>query len=167
MTRARRYDLPLSLLMMDLDDFKLYNDRFGHPAGDGVLRRVAEIMRAQLRKNVDIPVRYGGEELAIILPHTAAGGAEHVGERLSQAVRDIGDLATRPDAAVIGERVRHGIEEAVFQENGACDAGRVTIGVGVAGMASQAIDAEALVATADKALYLAKRLGKNRVEVIG
>ncbi|MEI6449074.1 MAG: diguanylate cyclase [Actinomycetes bacterium] len=166
-TRARRYDLPLSLLMMDLDDFKLYNDRFGHPAGDGVLRRVAEIMRAQLRKNVDIAVRYGGEEFAIILPHTAAGGAGHVGRRLSQAVRDIDDLATPPDAAVIGERVRHGIEEAVFQENGACDAGRVTISVGIAGMASHAIDAEALVATADKALYLAKRLGKNRVEVIG
>jgi len=166
-TRARRYDLPLSLLMMDLDDFKLYNDRFGHPAGDGVLRRVAEIMRAQLRKNVDIAVRYGGEEFAIILPHTAAGGAGHVGERLSQAVRDIADLATPPDAAVIGERVRHGIEEAVFQKNGACDAGRVTISVGIAGMASHAIDAEALVAAADKALYLAKRLGKNRVEIIG
>ena len=84
--RARRYELPLSLLMMDLDDFKRYNDRFGHPAGDGVLRRVAEIMRAQLRGGVDVAARYGGEEFAVILPHTEPGGAEHVGRRLSARV---------------------------------------------------------------------------------
>lgn len=167
-TRARRYDLPLSLLMMDLDDFKSYNDRFGHQAGDGVLRRVAEIMRAQLRKNVDIPARYGGEEFAIILPHTAVGGAERVGERLSEAIREVDDdVATMHGAAVVGERVRHSIEEALFQENGAGDAARITISVGVASIASHAADAEELVATADKALYLAKQLGKNRVEVIG
>jgi diguanylate cyclase (GGDEF)-like protein len=166
--RARRYDLPLSLLMMDLDDFKLYNDRFGHPAGDGVLRRVAEIMRAQVRNNVDIPARYGGEEFAIILPHTAVGGAERVGERLSEAVREADeDLATLHGATVVGERVRHSIEEALFQEDGAPDAARITISVGIASMTSHAGDAEELVATADKALYLAKQLGKNRVEVIG
>ena len=167
-TRARRYDLPLSLLMMDLDDFKLYNDRFGHQAGDGVLRHVAEIMRAQLRKNVDIPARYGGEEFAIILPHTAAGGAKRVGERLSKAVGEVDDdPATLHGAAVVGERVRHSIEEVLFQENGAGDAARVTISVGIASMPSHAADAEELVATADKALYLAKQLGKNRVEVVG
>jgi diguanylate cyclase (GGDEF)-like protein len=167
-TRARRYNLPLSLLMMDLDDFKLYNDRFGHPAGDGVLRRVAEIMRAQVRKNVDIPARYGGEEFAIILPHTGAGGAERVGVRLSEAVREFDEeLATPRGAAMVGERVRHSIEEVVFQEDGGGDAAQVTISIGIASMAPQAADAEDLVATADKALYLAKRLGKNRVEVIG
>jgi len=164
--RARRYDLPLSVLMMDLDDFKLYNDRYGHPAGDGVLRRVAEIMRAQLRQNVDIPARYGGEEFAIILPHTAAEGAECVGERLSKAVRDVDDdLATPQGAAMVGERVRHSIEEAVFQANGASDAARVTISIGIASITSHATGAEELVDRADKALYLAKRRGKNRVEV--
>jgi diguanylate cyclase (GGDEF)-like protein len=166
-TRAQRYGLPLSLLMMDLDDFKLYNDRFGHQAGDGVLRRVAEIMRAQLRKNVDIAARYGGEEFAIILPHTAIGGAERVGERLSEAVSEAEvDLATMHGAAVVAERVRHSIEEVLFKENDAGDAARVTISVGIASMPSHAAGAEELVATADKALYLAKKLGKNRVETI-
>jgi len=166
-TRAQRYGLPLSLLMMDLDDFKLYNDRFGHQAGDGVLRRVAEIMRAQLRKNVDIAARYGGEEFAIILPHTAVSGAECVGERLSVAVSEVDvDLATLHGAAVVAERVRHSIEEVMFKENGAADAARVTISVGIASMAPHAAGAEELVATADKALYLAKKLGKNRVEAI-
>ena len=166
-TRAQRYGLPLSLLMMDLDDFKLYNDRFGHQAGDGVLRRVAEIMRAQLRKNVDIAARYGGEEFAIILPHTAISGAECVGERLSVAVSEVDvDLATLHGAAVVAERVRHSIEEVMFKENGAADAARVTISVGIASMAPHAAGAEELVATADKALYLAKKLGKNRVEAI-
>jgi PleD family two-component response regulator len=153
--------------MMDLDDFKLYNDRFGHQAGDGVLRRVAEIMREQLRKNVDIAARYGGEEFAIILPHTGISGAECVGERLSEAVSgaDI-DLATLDGATVVAERVRHSIEEVMFKEDGAADAARVTISVGIASMASNAAGAEDLVATADKALYLAKKLGKNRVEAI-
>ncbi len=85
-TRSRRYGLQLSLLMLDLDDFKRFNDEFGHQAGDRVLAEVGRIMREQLRKDVDIPCRYGGEEFAVILPHTPAPGAETVGRRLTELV---------------------------------------------------------------------------------
>lgn len=164
--RARRYDFPLSLLMMDLDDFKHYNDRFGHPAGDGVLRRVAEIMKAQLRQNVDIAARYGGEEFVAILPHTPAAGAERVGERLSA---ELGALEPDrlPDAGAVaaGERVRHGVEDTPFPAGDPLHVAHVTISVGVASLPAHALDVEELVGAADKALYLAKQHGKNRVEV--
>ena len=165
--RAQRYELPLSVLMMDLDDFKKYNDRFGHPAGDGVLRRVAEILRAQLRASVDIAARYGGEEFAIILPHTEPGGAEHVGKRLSARVRgDTQDLATPSGAIVAGERVRHSVEEEEFLGSRPDERAHVTISVGIASMPAHARSAEDLVSAADKALYHAKQHGKNRIEVV-
>ena len=165
--RARRYGLPLSLLMLDLDDFKLYNDTYGHPAGDGVLRRVAQIMRAELRRSVDIPARYGGEEFAIILPHTDPGGAECVGRRLTDQVRMAEpDMATPGGAIVAGERVRHSVEAEAFPGSLPDDPVHLTVSVGIANMPRHAHDAEGLVAAADEALYLAKQHGKNRVEVI-
>ena len=165
--RAQRYELPLSVLMMDLDDFKDYNDRFGHPAGDGVLRRVAEILRAQLRASVDVAARYGGEEFAIILPHTEPGGAEHVGRRLSAQVReDARDLATPDGALVAGERVRHSVEEEEFPGSRPDEKAHVTISVGIASMPAHAVSAEDLVSAADKALYQAKQHGKNRIEIL-
>ena len=85
-TRARRYGFSLSVLMLDLDDFKSFNDRFGHPAGDRVLRAVADILRAQLRQEIDVPARYGGEEFAVILPHTPWPGAQTVGERITSSL---------------------------------------------------------------------------------
>jgi len=164
--RARRYDLQLSLLMMDLDDFKTYNDRFGHPAGDGVLRRVAQIMTGQLRNRVDIPARYGGEEFAVILPHTETPGAETVGTRLSHQVGAIEeDLAAPHGALVAGERVRHSVEATAFPGRASRDVVHITISVGVASLPAHALDAEQLVHAADTALYLAKQHGKNRVEV--
>ncbi len=165
--RARRYELPLSVLMMDLDDFKLYNDRFGHPAGDGVLRRVAEILRAQLRANVDVAARYGGEEFAIILPNTEPGGAEHVGRRLSAHMRTSEqDLATPRGALVAGERVRRSVEEEQFSGGRPEEKARITISVGIASMPAHAHSAEDLVSAADRALYQAKQHGKNRVEIV-
>jgi diguanylate cyclase (GGDEF)-like protein len=165
--RARRYDLPLSLLMMDLDDFKTYNDRFGHPAGDGVLRRVAEIMQAQLRSSVDVAARYGGEEFAVILPHTEPGGAEQVGRRLSAHVRAVEpDLATPRGALVAGERVRHSIEAERFPGRRPDETAQVTISVGIASLPVHGLAAEDLVGAADRALYQAKQHGKNRVEVV-
>lgn len=165
-TRARRYGFQLSLLMLDLDDFKRFNDEFGHQAGDRVLAEVGRIMREQLRKDVDVPCRYGGEEFAIILPHTPAPGAETVGRRLTAQVRAIVSDATAADPAwLTGERVRRTIEGAPFPGRDPRETTHVTVSVGVATYPDQAGDAESLVANADKALYVAKHRGKNRVEV--
>ena len=83
--RAERYNLPLSLIIADVDKFKLYNDAFGHPAGDEVLKQVAQILQAAARVN-DIPARYGGEEFVIILPETDAEDSTIAAERLRQAI---------------------------------------------------------------------------------
>jgi diguanylate cyclase (GGDEF)-like protein len=174
-TRAQRYGLPLSLLMLDLDDFKHYNDTYGHPAGDDVLRRVAQIMSTQLRNGVDIAARYGGEEFAVILPHTDLGGAESVGRRLSDDLRTAGrdawpperDLATADGALAAGERVRHSVEAEEFPGRDPDERVHVTVSVGIASLRLHAADAEHLVQAADRALYLAKSHGKNRVEVVG
>ncbi len=164
--RATRYGLPVSVLMMDLDDFKRYNDRFGHPAGDGVLRRVAEVMNAQLRRNVDVPARYGGEEFAAILPHTPSCGAQAMSERLSDELQARGcDLATPEGAVVAGERVRHSIEQTPFPGSDSGHLAHVTISVGIASLPTHARTADDLVAAADRALYVAKHHGKNRVEI--
>src|ERR1035437_2103378 len=80
--RAQRYGLALSLLIIDIDDFKRYNDAFGHRAGDGLLHDVALLLKTETRHNVDLVARYGGEEFAIILPSTGAEAATVVGERL-------------------------------------------------------------------------------------
>ena len=84
--RALRYDLPLSLLMIDIDDFKLFNDRLGHPSGDALLRALADVLMAETRQQVDIVARYGGEEFAILLPSTGAVGATSAGRRLRDRI---------------------------------------------------------------------------------
>jgi diguanylate cyclase (GGDEF)-like protein len=134
--RAQRYDLPLSVLMIDVDHFKSVNDTHGHPGGDEVLRNVAARVKAELRLTDEL-YRYGGEEFAVILPHTSAEGALEVGERLVRAVA--------------GAPVRLG------------DTGlRVTVSAGVASMHGDAAAAAQLVWDADRALYAAKRSGRNR-----
>ncbi len=164
--RARRYELQLSLLMLDLDDFKRFNDVFGHQAGDRVLAEVGRIMRAQLRNGVDIPCRYGGEEFAVILPHTPAPGAAVVGRRLSAHVEAIVDAAVAADPArLAGERLRRTIADASFPGRGPDESAHITVSVGIADYPAQAGDADGLVGCADAALYSAKHLGKNRVEV--
>jgi GGDEF domain-containing protein len=162
-TRARRYGFQLSLLMLDLDDFKRFNDEFGHQAGDRVLAETGRIMRDQLRKEVDIPCRYGGEEFAIILPHTPSPGAETVGRRLTEQVSAI---TGGPDPAwLTGERVRRTIEDEPFPGHDPQETTHVTVSVGIATYPEQAGDAGSLVGNADKALYVAKHRGKNRVEL--
>jgi diguanylate cyclase (GGDEF)-like protein len=163
--RARRYGLQLSLLMLDLDDFKRFNDTFGHQAGDRVLARVGRIMREQLRKDVDIPCRYGGEEFAVILPHTPAIGAEVVGRRLTERVTEIADDGGEDSAWLTGERLRVTIATASFTEGDEDQEAHVTVSVGVSTYPDQAREATTLVANADAALYRAKREGKNRVVI--
>lgn len=170
--RAQRYELPLSLLMIDVDDFKLFNDRFGHPVGDLVLGEVGGVLRTQLRRDVDFAARYGGEEFVVLLPNTPRDGAEAVGNRL---VREFARLAARGDADLpplqtagartVGERIRRSIADTDLP--GIDDGVHVTVSVGVAAFPGSACSPDELVTNADKALYLAKRLGKNRIEVYG
>jgi diguanylate cyclase (GGDEF)-like protein len=135
--RAERFGDPLALVLADLDDFKLINDEYGHQAGDVVLRRFADVLRENVR-DFDLPVRYGGEEFAVLLPETGLDGAEQLARRLQHAL----------------ERLR-------LPEIGG-DRPPVTASFGVAAYPA-ARSAEELLSAADGALYRAKAAGKNRV----
>jgi diguanylate cyclase (GGDEF)-like protein len=165
--RAQRYGLPLSLLMIDIDDFKQFNDRFGHPAGDMVLTAVGQVLGANIRAGVDIAARYGGEEFTIVLPNTARDGAQVVGARLA---RQLSTLPGAPPANLEGaldvsERIRASVAGSSLP--GVAPDARITVSIGVACLPGAAGGPGELVRNADKALYLAKRLGKDRVEVFG
>jgi diguanylate cyclase (GGDEF)-like protein len=139
--RAQRYGLLLSLLMIDIDDFKAFNDRHGHRAGDHLLRELGRVLEGQTRRQVDVVARYGGEEFAVILPSTGATEAKDAAGRLRRAISEglpVAEGETRPD---------------------------VTVSVGVAGIPDHASSVDDLVEAADAALYRAKALGKNRVEL--
>ncbi|HEX6693450.1 MAG TPA: GGDEF domain-containing protein [Longimicrobiales bacterium] len=135
--RVGRTGRPLSLLMIDIDHFKSVNDRFGHEAGDEVLRRVADILRHCVRE-VDVAARFGGEEMAVLLPETPI--------RLARE---------------IAERIRSSIEAAILRSNG--QEIPVTVSIGVAAMPETVAVGSELVGSADAALYTAKREGRNRV----
>jgi diguanylate cyclase (GGDEF)-like protein len=130
-----------ALLMIDIDNFKAYNDSFGHPAGDRALRVVADVLRKHANRTRDVAARFGGEELALIMPETNLRGAAVVAERLRAAVEGAGI----PQGAGARHRV-------------------VTISVGVAAVnnAAEATPAS-MLADADRALYRAKQSGRNRV----
>jgi diguanylate cyclase (GGDEF)-like protein/PAS domain S-box-containing protein len=139
--RAMRQHQPLSLLMVDVDNFKAYNDANGHLGGDECLKRIAAAVASEMRAN-DLVARYGGEEFAVILPNQALKGAAIVAERIRARVEQL--------------RVQHGRE----------DNRHVTVSIGAA-TAIAASDAEPsrLVATADAALYRAKHMGRNRISL--
>jgi diguanylate cyclase (GGDEF)-like protein len=138
--RARRFNTPLALVMLDLDNFKLVNDEYGHQQGDEVLALVADVLR-DFSRDIDAPARYGGEELAVVLPQTDAEGAAQLAERIREAV----DRLEVP--RVDGEGTL-----------------RLQASFGVAALPESAVDREGLIAAADAALYRAKRAGRNRVE---
>ena len=134
--RARRFETSLGLVMFDVDNFKQVNDTYGHQIGDLVLQEVARVLRNESRE-VDEPARYGGEELAVVLPGTDLEGAYH-----------------------LAERVRAGIEALDLPvEDGLL---RITASFGAAALPESATDQGSLIAAADGALYAAKRGGKNR-----
>ncbi len=147
LARAERYDRPLSLILLDIDHFKTFNDTLGHPAGDALLGQLGIVLRNCLR-NVDRPARYGGEEFVVICPET--------GER---------------EAYLIAERIRRSIEETAFAllEKKSSDSGlaedttRVTVSVGCATFPGDARTTRELVKRADLALYDAKAAGRNTV----
>jgi len=142
-SRAQRYGRVVSLLMIDIDDFKRYNDSHGHPAGDLILRRLARLVKRSSR-NCDFVARYGGEEFAVIVPEVKADAARRM-----------------------AERVRALIDESEFEGEESMPGGRLTISIGVATFPVQAGTKKELLENADKALYQAKAKGKNRVIVFG
>lgn len=138
-SRAQRDGKPLALIAIDIDHFKEYNDRFGHPAGDECLKRVAEAIGGTFRE-IDIAARTGGEEFALLLPGLDAKGAALVAERIRSAIEGLGVEHPHPDQAV------------------------VTISLGVAAASPTLTDdASALMAAADRALYRAKENGRNAI----
>jgi diguanylate cyclase (GGDEF)-like protein len=135
--RALRHGTELSLVLLDVDDFKQINDRYGHQCGDEVLRAVAQVLAASVRSS-DLAGRFGGEEFAVVLSGTGAPGAARVAEQIRSGLENL-DVAALP-----GERVR------------------VTASFGVSAL-SDARSVAQLVERADRRLYAAKRAGKNRV----
>lgn len=142
--RAQRRGSPLSLMLLDIDLFKRYNDRYGHVAGDACLRAVADVLRQCMRRPGDLAARYGGEELAVILPNVDSEGAQTVARTFLQALEQ--------------RHLAH--QGSPFQ--------RVTVSAGVASLIPSAEDsnaqAVALIRSADQALYRAKSNGRNRLE---
>ena len=138
---AQRYDQEFSLMMLDLDHFKEFNDCWGHLAGDKALTAIARLLQAGAR-DIDYVVRYGGEEFVIILPQ-----------------------ASKTQALTVAQRHRQTIAQRLFP--GANDASeiQITVSIGVAGFPDDASDALGLIAKADQALYQAKHMGRNRVEI--
>ena len=138
--RAARDGRPLGLILADVDHFKAFNDRYGHPAGDACLARVAAALTRQVHRSADAVCRYGGEEFAVVLPNTDAGGAATVAEGMRAAVADLG------------------LEHAGSPHR------RVTASLGVAVTVPRpGTSSEDLVRAADEALYRAKAAGRNRV----
>jgi diguanylate cyclase (GGDEF)-like protein len=133
--RVGRSSEPLSFLMLDVDEFKSYNDRFGHPAGDEALRLVGAILKDTVR-GADVAARYGGEEFAILLPETSSS-----------------------EAKVIAERIRKRVEQTDFPNR------KVTVSIGIATFSTELSTAEYLVSAADRALYKAKDAGRNKVQI--
>lgn len=133
--RSKRHRFPMSLLMLDVDEFKSYNDKFGHPAGDIALKIVANVLTEILRGD-DVAARYGGEEFAVLLPQT-----------------------TSTEASAIAERIRQRIERTEFPKR------KVTVSIGIAAVSTEIDKPDDIIAAADNALYEAKNHGRNNVQI--
>ncbi|MCA1625320.1 MAG: sensor domain-containing diguanylate cyclase [Acidobacteria bacterium] len=133
--RSKRHEFPICFLMIDIDDFKSYNDNFSHPEGDKALKIVGRCLQENLR-GADVAARYGGDEFSILLPQT-----------------------TPEEAKMISERIREKVETTKFPKR------KVTVSVGIAGCSQIVCTPQKLIEAADEALYDAKRRGKNNVQV--
>jgi diguanylate cyclase (GGDEF)-like protein/PAS domain S-box-containing protein len=138
--RAKRHDTPLSVIMVDIDHFKQFNDSHGHRAGDAALVAAGSLLQRMIRAE-DIPCRYGGEEFALILPD-----------------------ATADQAALRAEEIRRALAELALEHTGE-SLGYVTLSAGIADFPSHGVSAEEIIHAADRALYRAKHNGRNRVEL--
>jgi diguanylate cyclase (GGDEF)-like protein len=155
--RAMRHNTELSLVLIDVDYFKQFNDTYGHLAGDQCLRTVAQVLAAGMRRAGELAARYGGEEFAVLLPHTDLEQAHRVAERMCAAVRE-------EAIAHAGSEVSPHVTISVGVASTACIVGRparwLRKGVLAGVLHAERVD---LVKAADSALYLAKSTGRNRV----
>ena len=140
--RCRRAGTPLSLLMIDVDHFKAYNDYCGHPQGDAALRQLAQLLVETIKRPGDIVARYGGEEFVVLMPDIGSAGALAVANKLAAALRQADIVHPRSPAGP-----------------------RLTISVGAATVKNLSGDAASLVEFADRLLYAAKAAGRNQVSV--
>ncbi|MDP8257777.1 MAG: diguanylate cyclase [Candidatus Alcyoniella australis] len=140
--RAKRYDLKMSLLMLDLDKFKDINDNYGHLFGDAVLKRVADIIRSNIRET-DLPSRYGGDEFLMILPHTGLKRAQQMAQRIHADIRGYSFVSSKGSA-------------------------NVTVSVGISGYPNPEVwTKDDLIRMADSAMYEAKNSGRDRITSFG
>lgn len=139
LSRARRHNLHVSVAMMDIDYFKTYNDTHGHPAGDDVLKTIAGLLHTNIRE-IDVAARYGGEEFALILVETG-----------------------KTPASIVAHKISKLIENFKFAHQESQPNGNLTVSMGVASFPDDTQNPEMLVTLADKRLYKAKALGRNRV----
>jgi len=144
-SRSKRYQRPLSIIMMDIDFFKVFNDSYGHQQGDVILNKIGELLNQSMRLNVDTVARYGGEEFVVILPDTDPDGATYFAERIRKKIESF----SFPDYKK--KRKKH----------------KVTVSLGVSTYNGKSeISPESLISSADKALYISKEEGRNRVTFI-
>lgn len=139
LANSKRHGRKFSLLFIDLDRFKRYNDTFGHPAGDDLLKGVAELI-CRISRSTTTVARYGGEEFILLVPETPKAGA-----------------------AIFAERLRRRVEERVWHESDCQTPGRVTLSVGVSTYPEDGTDSRTLISRADEAMYQAKENGRNQV----
>ena len=154
--RAKRYPESLSVMMMDVDHFKNFNDQFGHKVGDLILKMIAQVCTQNVR-NVDIVGRHGGEEFIILFPSTSSRSAAEIAERIRQQVaeaylkeddlKEVSQFFETVNGAVISPETLH-----------------VTVSIGVAELDDSCTSIDALVNRADRAMYLAKNMGRNLVK---
>ncbi len=142
--KAQRLERKLSVMLIDIDHFKKFNDSWGHQTGDDVLRVVAKKIKDNVRKGIDIPARYGGEELTVIMPETDSNGA-----------------------MILAERIRIAIEKTPLDNPSGGKPLQVTVSVGVATFPDQAITVQEIVEKADIGLYKSKANGRNMVTLYG
>jgi two-component system, cell cycle response regulator len=143
MSRAQRFQRPLSLIMLDVDDFKMYNDVYGHQAGDQALRQLARLLRRSSR-SYDLVARYGGDEFVVILPET-----------------------NKKTAAEVAERIRTFVEKTRIEDEHQGLGWHITASLGIASFPEDAAERADLIRKADQALYHAKTCGRNRTSLYG